>query len=176
MGWSASWGVLTHAPPDVTLPLLRKHLRTLLRVRDDDIPTFVADGVADFGIVGRNVLEEHGKGASEVVMSLGFGKCDLKIATPIGFAYKGPGSLKGLRIATSYPNVLGKFLEDNGVRADIVTLSGAVEVAPRLKLAMRRLSTLLSTSGTTAAHATGVRCSVRSETNCWTRCRRRTGP
>jgi ATP phosphoribosyltransferase len=123
----------------------------LLRVRDDDIPTFVADGVADFGIVGRNVLEEHGKGASEVVMPLGFGKCDLRIATPIGFDYKGPGSLNGLRIATSYPNVLGKFLADNGVRADIVTLSGAVEVAPRLKLA-NVICDLVSTGATLEAN------------------------
>ena len=123
----------------------------LLRVRDDDIPTFVADGVADFGIVGRNVLEEHGQGAAEVVMALGFGKCDLRIATPIGFGYKGAGSLSGLRIATSYPNVLAKFLADNGVSAEIVTISGAVEVAPRLKLA-QVICDLVSTGATLEAN------------------------
>jgi ATP phosphoribosyltransferase len=107
----------------------------LLRVRDDDIPTFVADGVADLGIVGRNVLEER-NGASPAsagpieIMPLGFGRCDLKIATTPGFAYDGPQSLEGQRIATSYPRVLSRFLRENEVQAEIVIMRGAVEVAP----------------------------------------------
>src|SRR5262249_47499953 len=83
----------------------------LLRVRDDDIPVFVDDGVADFGIVGRNILEERGGGRSMEVMALGFGRCALKIAAPTGLQYSGPHSLDGLRIATTYPNTLQKFLD-----------------------------------------------------------------
>src|SRR6185369_9322026 len=107
----------------------------LLRVRDDDIPTFVEDGVANFGIVGRNVLEERGAGASEEVMALGFGRCALKIAVPAGVRYSGAEWLRGLRIATTYPRTLSRFLERAGVEAEIVSMRGAVEVAPRLKLA-----------------------------------------
>jgi len=103
----------------------------LLRVRDDDIPTFVADGVCDLGIVGENVLEEVKNGGpnAQVVMPLGFGRCTLKIATPPGLDYTRPSSLQGLRIATSYPKILRRFLDEAGVDADIVTMRGAVEVA-----------------------------------------------
>lgn len=123
----------------------------LLRVRDDDIPTFVEDGVADFGIIGRNVLEERSVGVSKFVMALGFGKCDLKIAAPIGFDYHGARSLQSLRIATSYPRTLARFLESNGVEAEIVTMRGAVEVAPRLKLA-QVICDLVSTGATLEAN------------------------
>lgn len=126
----------------------------LLRVRDDDIPTFVGDGVADLGIVGLNVLEEREDGRSaepQQVMNLGFGKCDLKLAAPIGFAYNGPRSLQGLRIATTYPHVLNRFLAENGVTADIITMRGAVEVAPRLKLA-NAICDLVSTGATLEAN------------------------
>jgi ATP phosphoribosyltransferase len=125
------------------------------RIRDDDIPTFVADGVADLGIVGRNVLAERaaaGDGAGLIeVMPLGFGACRLSIARPAGFAYDGPRSLRGLRIATTYPNVLGRWLEEKGVRAEIVGMRGAVEVAPRLKLA-DVICDLVSTGATLEAN------------------------
>ncbi|MBI3438995.1 MAG: ATP phosphoribosyltransferase [Proteobacteria bacterium] len=124
----------------------------LLRVRDDDIPTFVEDGVADFGIVGRNVLEEHGQGASVEIMPLGFGRCELRIAAPSAFDYRGPNSLRGLRIATSYPKTLARFLERVGVDAEIVAMRGAVEVAPRLKLA-HVICDLVSTGATLEANA-----------------------
>lgn len=125
----------------------------LLRVRDDDIPTFVADGVCDLGIVGENVLEEgrNGGPVAEVVMPLGFGRCTLRIAVPPTLAYDGPKSLEGLRIATSYPRVLRRYLEAEGVRADIVTMRGAVEVAPRLKLASA-ICDLVSTGATLEAN------------------------
>ncbi|MBS0385648.1 MAG: ATP phosphoribosyltransferase [Proteobacteria bacterium] len=123
----------------------------LLCVRDDDIPTFVEVGIADFGIVGRNVVEEHGAGALTEVMKLGFGRCDLKIAAPVGFSYAGPQSLKGLRIATSYANTLKRFLERAGVWAEIVPMRGAVEVAPRLKLA-QVICDLVSTGATLEAN------------------------
>jgi ATP phosphoribosyltransferase len=123
----------------------------LLRVRDDDIPVFVDDGVADFGIVGRNVLEERGGGKSAEVMPLGFGRCTLKIAAPATFDYEGPHSLDGLRIATTYPNTLQKFLDRNGIAAEIVHMHGAVEVAPRLKLA-NAICDLVSTGATLEAN------------------------
>lgn len=123
-------------------------------VRDDDIPTFVADGVADFGIVGRNVMAEQANGGRDglsEVMPLGFGRCSLRIAAPETFAYGGVDSLRGLRIATTYPNVLRRFLVEKGIEAEIVTMRGAVEVAPRLKLA-DVICDLVSTGATLEAN------------------------
>ena len=125
----------------------------LLRVRDDDIPTFVADGVCDLGIVGENVLEEgkNGGANASVVMPLGFGKCTLKLACPPTLDYAGPASLEGTRIATSYPKILRRYLEAAGVNAEIVVMRGAVEVAPRLKLAAA-ICDLVSTGATLEAN------------------------
>jgi ATP phosphoribosyltransferase len=123
-------------------------------LRDDDIPTFVADGVADLGVVGRNVLAERAAGGSDglrEVMPLGFGRCRLAIAAPAGFAFGGPALLQGLRIATTYPNLLRGFLADAGVDAEIVTMRGAVEVAPRLGLA-DVICDLVSTGATLEAN------------------------
>jgi len=127
----------------------------LLRVRDDDIPTFVADGVAELGIVGLNVLSEHfpDRDLSDmIVMRLGFGGCTLKIAVPADADYDGPQWLQGKRIATSYPNILAKWLKANNVAADIVEMRGAVEVAPRMKIA-HAICDLVSTGATLEANA-----------------------
>jgi ATP phosphoribosyltransferase len=111
----------------------------LMFVRDDDIPTFVSDGVCEYGIVGENVLREFELGEAqarfEVVARLGFGRCALKIAAPEGSAYDGPASLEGARIATSYPRIVQRFLDDNGIAAAVVKMNGAVELAPRLQIA-----------------------------------------
>jgi len=110
----------------------------LMFVRDDDIPMFVRDGVAQLGIVGRNVVEEHvaaGEDKAIEVMPLGFGRCSLKIAGPAGFCYDRASSLQGTRIATSYPHVLRRYLRQHAVEAQIVTMRGSVEAAPKLKLA-----------------------------------------
>ena len=127
----------------------------LMFVRDDDIPTFVADGVCEFGVVGRNVLEEfalgEGRREFEEVASLGFGRCALKIAAPDRASYDGPRSLEGERIATSYPNLLQRFLEDNGVDAEVVKMNGAVELAPRLRIASF-ICDLVSTGATLEAN------------------------
>ncbi len=126
----------------------------LLRVRDDDIPTFVADGVAELGIVGLNVLTEHFPDAdldSMIVMRLGFGSCTLKIAVPNEADYTGPQWLEGKRIATSYPNILGKWLKEKGITAEIVEMRGAVEVAPRMKIA-QAICDLVSTGATLEAN------------------------
>jgi ATP phosphoribosyltransferase len=134
----------------------------LLRVRDDDIPTFVADGIAGLGVVGMNVLAESAPEhitQPNVIMPLGFGRCDLRIAVPDGFAYQGPKSLEGLRIATSYPVILADFLKDKGVNAEIVTMRGAVEVAPRLKVA-QAICDLVSTGATLEANGLKAVCMV----------------
>lgn len=114
----------------------------LMLVRDDDIPEYVADGVCDLGIVGENVIQEKflcQPGADpngvETLINLGFGGCRLSIAVPDGFPYETPRDLEGLKIATSYPACLSKFLRDEGVKAQILELSGSVEIAPALKIA-----------------------------------------
>ncbi len=111
----------------------------LMFVRDDDIPVFVSDGVCELGIVGLNVLEEYRLGhpgsGIEIAASLGFGRCGLRLAAPEGLAYAGPASLEGSRIATSYPRILRRFLDERQVSADIIEMNGAVELAPRLQVA-----------------------------------------
>ncbi len=111
----------------------------LMLVRDDDIPTFVGDGVCEFGIVGENVLEEFALGEAdarvEVIAPLGFGRCTLKLAAPESADYSGPESLAGERIATTYPRIVQRFLDRNGIEATVVKMNGAVELAPRLQIA-----------------------------------------
>lgn len=106
----------------------------LLLVRDDDIPGLIAQGVCDLGIVGRNVLAECATdgAALRTLRELGFGRCRLSVAVPQEMVYSDVGSLAGLRIATSYPNLLRGWLRDRQVEAEVVTLAGSVEIAPRL--------------------------------------------
>ena len=112
----------------------------VLFVRDDDIPDLVQEDVCDLGLVGLNVLEERrldlesrGKKADfQVLRALDFGRCRLSLAIPQGESWEGPKSLQGRRIATTYPATLAHYLAKHGVDAQIVTLSGAVEIAPRL--------------------------------------------
>jgi ATP phosphoribosyltransferase len=127
----------------------------LMFVRDDDIPTFVADGVCELGIVGANVLEEFALGEPdkglEVIARLGFGRCSLRIAAPETVEYRGAESLAGARIATSYPRLLRQFLDRNGISAEIVVMNGAVELAPRLGVASF-ICDLVSTGSTLEAN------------------------
>jgi ATP phosphoribosyltransferase len=103
-------------------------------LRDDDIPQYVEDGVADIGIVGENVLCEKNKRA-DIIEKLGFGKCRLSVAIPRGQEYGGVKSLQGKRIATSYPTLVNAFLFKNGVQAETHEISGSVEIAPGIGLA-----------------------------------------
>jgi ATP phosphoribosyltransferase len=106
----------------------------ILFLRDDDIPGYVADGVADIGIVGENVLVETG--LQDLLMQrLGFSKCRLSIAVPKSAEYNSVRDLDGKNLATSYPNLLQSFLEEHGVQAHIHTISGSVEIAPSIGLA-----------------------------------------
>ena len=131
----------------------------LMFVRDDDIPTFVSDGVCEFGIVGQNVLEEfrlgHPDPRIEVVAPLGFGRCSLRIAAPEASTYQGPESLRGGRIATSYPHLTAAFLRERGIAAEVVEMSGAVELAPRLGIA-NFVCDLVSTGATLEANGLRV--------------------
>ena len=112
----------------------------LLFVRDDDIPDLVQEDVSDLGLVGLNVLEERrlemaARGAEakfQILRTLDFGRCRLSLAVPNGFDWQGLESLRGKRIATTYPATLSRFLAEHSIQAEIVTLSGAVEIAPRL--------------------------------------------
>jgi len=103
----------------------------ILFLRDDDIPEYVQDGVADLGIVGGNVVTEK-QADVEIIKKLGFGKCELLIAVPEKYSLKNVNELNGKTIATSYPNILKNFLQKNKIEAKIIELSGSVEISPSL--------------------------------------------
>ena len=105
-----------------------------LFLRDDDIPGYVEDGVADLGIVGENVAIESGRDV-QTIHRLGFSRCRLSIAIPRGTDWSGLSGLNGKNIATSYPNLLGKYLGEKGVAAHIHEISGSVVIAPGIGLA-----------------------------------------
>lgn len=105
-----------------------------LFLRDDDIPGYVADGVADLGIVGENELVEKDKKV-QTLKKLGFSKCRLSLAIPKGQNYSGISYFEGKNIATSYPKILGDYLEKEGINAEIHEISGSVEIAPSIGLA-----------------------------------------
>ncbi len=135
-------GVKVKAPKEKLLLHCENFPLDLLFVRDDDIPQLVMDGVCDLGVVGNNVLQEvaleRGAAAESlftVERDLQFGGCRLALALPEERAYNGASDLAGLRIATTYPQLTRRFFESKGIAANIVPLSGSVEIAPRLGLA-----------------------------------------
>ncbi|MCL1124880.1 ATP phosphoribosyltransferase [Shewanella surugensis] len=131
----------------------------LLRVRDDDIPGLVMDGVVDLGFIGENVLEEEqieremlGKPALfNKLRQLDFGACRLSLAVPNEFNYQDASSLEGLRIATSYPNLLRRYMQEKGISYRDCMLKGSVEVAPRAGLS-DGICDLVSTGATLEAN------------------------
>ncbi|BCS47876.1 ATP phosphoribosyltransferase [Aeromonas jandaei] len=131
----------------------------ILRVRDDDIPGLVMEGVVDLGIIGENVLEEvqlirasQGQSfAVKTLKQLDFGGCRLSLAVPEDVTYTGPASLAGKRIATSYPGLLKRFFDEKGLNFKSVMLGGSVEVAPRAGLA-DAICDLVSTGATLEAN------------------------
>ena len=106
----------------------------VLYLRDDDIPQSVATGVADLGVVGENEYEERGAEA-EIIQRLGFSKCRLSLAIPKEIEYQGLSWFNGKTIATSYPVILQKFLNKNGINAEIHVITGSVEISPGIGLA-----------------------------------------
>jgi ATP phosphoribosyltransferase len=118
----------------------------ILFLRDDDIPEYVQDGIADIGLVGENVIAETGVEVS-YLQRLGFGKCTLKIAVPNQSDIKTIADLNGKSIATSYPVILQNFLQKEGIISDIKIISGSVEISPGLGLA-DAIFDIVSTGGT----------------------------
>ena len=131
----------------------------IMRVRSSDIPGLVMDGVCDLGIVGDNTLEEaalerillNEKAEYVKTTGLNFGGCRLSLAMPEEFNYQGIKSLNGLRFATTYPQLLKRFAQDNGIDVDFCMLKGSVEVAPRVGLA-DGICDLVSTGATLEAN------------------------
>ena len=131
----------------------------LLLVRDDDIPGLIAEGTCDLGVVGQNVLEEQAlereasgqPEAFRAIRELGFGRCRLSVAVPNDWEWPGPARLEGTRLATSYPQLLARWLRNQGVTAEPVVLSGSVEIAPRLGKA-EAICDLVSTGATLLAN------------------------
>ncbi|GGH19458.1 ATP phosphoribosyltransferase [Mucilaginibacter phyllosphaerae] len=118
----------------------------ILFLRDDDIPEYVQDGIADLGIVGENVIQETEVEVS-YLQKLGFGKCSLKIAVPNNNSITALEQLNGKAIATTYPVILGKYLAEKNITSDIRTISGSVEISPGLGLS-DAICDLVSTGGT----------------------------
>ena len=106
----------------------------VLYLRDDDIPQTVASGVADIGIVGENEFVERNEHA-QIISRLGFSKCRLSLAIPKGIDYSGVEWFNGKKIATSYPNILRRFMNNKGIMADIHVITGSVEISPGIGLA-----------------------------------------
>jgi ATP phosphoribosyltransferase len=106
----------------------------LLFLRDDDIPQYVEQQVADIGILGENVVFEKNKDVN-IIEQLGFAGCRLSLAIPKEETYTGPGYLMNKKVATSYPKILSDFLKKNKITAEIEEISGSVEIAPGIGLA-----------------------------------------
>ncbi len=128
----------------------------LMLIRDDDIPSFVASGACDYGIVGENVLYEAQSRterlrALETVLRLGFAKCSLKLAAARDGPIRTAADLQGRSVATSYPGLTAKFLAERGIRAEMVEMGGSVEVAPRMGVA-DAICDLVSTGATLEAN------------------------
>jgi ATP phosphoribosyltransferase len=127
---------------------VQNHPLDILFVRTGDVIEFVNDGVADAGVTGGDILAESGVDLP-VLRQLGYGRCRLVAATPADSPYKGISDLAGVRIATSHPNVTRRFFAEQGIPVEVISLSGAVEVAPRLGLA-DAIVDLVSTGSTLA--------------------------
>ncbi len=106
----------------------------LLYLRNGDIPQYLRDGVADLAIIGENLIHEKGKDLS-IIEKLGFSKCRVSIAVPKEAVFNDVKDLEGKRIATSYPNTVKRFLEENGISAELHIINGSVEIAPNIGLA-----------------------------------------
>lgn len=112
----------------------RNYELDILFLRDDDIPEYVQDGVADIGIVGEDIIFEK-KADVEILRKLGFGKCRLALALPETKTLNDIQELNGKKIATSFPNILKNFLDENKINAKIIEISGSVEITPSLGVA-----------------------------------------
>lgn len=106
----------------------------VLYLRNGDIPQYLRDGVVDIAIIGENLLVEKGKDI-ETVLKLGFSRCRVSLAVPKSYKYQSIKDLEGKRIATSYPNTVQSFLNENNINAELHIINGSVEIAPNIGLA-----------------------------------------
>jgi ATP phosphoribosyltransferase len=158
------------AESDIKLNLMKRTLLVqssnfpleVLFLRDDDIPQTVASGVADIGIVGENEFMERDEDA-DIVKRLGFSKCRLSLAVPKSVDYQGVQWFEGKKIATSYPVILRKFLEEKGVHADIHVITGSVEISPGIGLADAIFDIVSSGSTLVSNHLKEVEVVMQSE-------------
>lgn len=134
----------------------------VLYLRDDDIPQSVATGVADLGIVGENEFCERGYNA-DVVRRLGFSKCRLSLAIPKAINYTGLQWFEGKKIATSYPAILQKFLDEKGINAEIHVITGSVEISPGIGLSDAIFDIVSSGSTLVSNNLTEVEVVMKSE-------------
>ena len=134
----------------------------VLFLRDDDIPQTVATGVADLGIVGENEFMERAEDA-DIVKRLGFSKCRLSLAIPGDVDYPGVRWFEGKKIATSYPGILSRYLQEQGIRAEIHVITGSVEVSPGIGLADGIFDIVSSGSTRVSNRAKEVEVVMRSE-------------
>ena len=129
-----SIGIEVDAPKRKLLSRSQTFPIEALYLRDDDIPQVVSGGTATLGIVGLNEVEERGADV-DILCRLGFGGCRLSLAIPKGEAYDGPSWFNGRSIATSYPNILGKYLKNKDIDAKIEVITGSVEIASAVGIA-----------------------------------------
>lgn len=129
-----SIGIEVDAPKRKLLTKSQTFPIEALYLRDDDIPHVVAGGTATIGIVGLNEVEERGADV-DIICRLGFGACRLSLAIPKAEEYDGPSWFSGRRIATSYPEILGRYLKANGIDAKVEVITGSVEIAPAVGIA-----------------------------------------
>lgn len=122
----------------------------LILLRDDDIPEYVNRGIADFAIIGQNVLLEK-QTKTDVIRELDFAKCHLDIAVPEDSLIKTPKDLEGERIATTYPQLLKEYLAKNNINSAIIPIQGSVEITPELNLA-DAICDVVQTGNTLKAH------------------------
>ncbi|MCL1942741.1 MAG: ATP phosphoribosyltransferase [Candidatus Azobacteroides sp.] len=155
-GIRLSSGKRTLLIPSKTFPV------EVLFLRDDDIPQSVATGIADVGIVGENEFEEKKENA-EIVKRLGFSKCRLSLAIPKEEVYPGLEWFSGRKIATSYPNILRGFLQQNNIQAEIHEITGSVEIAPGIGLSDAIFDIVSSGSTLTGNHLKEVETVMQSE-------------
>lgn len=152
-------GIKVHWKKDTLIAYAKNMPIEILRVRDDDIPNLIFDGVVDLGFVGQNVLEEIEIGRKNLgqpcgylhLRTLEFGECRLSLAVPKDTSYQGVHSLEGKRIATSYPNLLKQYMTNQGISYQTCLLTGSVEVAPMAGIA-HAICDLVSSGATLEAN------------------------
>ncbi|MBR3074836.1 MAG: ATP phosphoribosyltransferase [Bacteroidales bacterium] len=157
-----SIGIEVDAPKRKLLSKSQTFPIEALYLRDDDIPQVVSGGTATLGIVGLNEVVERGADVA-VVSRLGFGSCRLSLAVPKGEDYTGIGWFSGRRIATSYPNILSKYLSDNNIEAKVEVITGSVEIAPAVGIADAIFDIVSSGSTLIANGLKEVECVFESE-------------